>query len=183
MLVQLRTRAVEAPVPVFGSAPVIRPARVADMAQVAPLINGFAALGLMLPKTEEQLYRTFREFVLAFDGDGRVVGCAGLRIYSPELAELCGLAVDARAHGRGVGRALVEAIVEQAAEHGIRTVFALTLEEGFFNRLGFRAVSKEQFPQKIAADCNGCAKRHACPEITVARLIGPHLEEEEIAHA
>jgi len=173
----------ESTAPALGAAPVVRRASIADMAQVAPLINGFAARGLMLPKTQEQLYRTFREFVLAFDETDRVIGCAGLRVYGPQLAELCALAVDERAHGRGVGRMLVEAIVEQAAELGIRTVFALTLEDGFFHKLGFRTVRKELFPQKIAADCVGCAKRHACPEITVARVIGPHLDEEDIADA
>ena len=183
MLVQLRTSAPEAAAIELATGPVVRRARVADMSQVAPLINGFAARGLMLPKTEDQLFRTFREFVLAFDEQNHVIGCAGLRVYGPQLAELCALAVDARAHGRGVGRALVEAIVEQAADLGIRTVFALTLEDGFFHRLGFRTVSKELFPQKIAADCVGCAKRHACPEITVARVIGPHLDEEDIADA
>ena len=111
------------------------------------------------------------------------IGSAALRVYGPQLAELSALAVDERAHGRGVGRALVEAIIEQAAELGIRTVFALTLEDGFFHRLGFRTVRKELFPQKIAADCVGCAKRHACPEITVARMIGPHLDEEDFADA
>ena len=121
--------------------------------------------------------------MLAFDDIGRVVGCAGLRVYSPDLAELCALAVDERAHGRGVGRQLVDGIVEQAADLGIRTLFALTLEEGFFHRLGFRTVKKELFPQKIAADCVGCPKRNACPEITVARFIGPHLDEEEFADA
>ena len=183
MLVQLRARVQETPSPAFVAAPVVRRARIDDMAQVAPLINGFAARGLMLPKTEDQLYRTFREFVLAFDENGRVIGSAALRVYGPQLAELSALAVDERAHGRGVGRALVEAIIEQAAELGIRTVFALTLEDGFFHRLGFRTVRKELFPQKIAADCVGCAKRHACPEITVARMIGPHLDEEDIADA
>ena len=183
MLVQLRTRVQESPAPAFMAEPVVRRARIEDMAQVAPLINGFAARGLMLPKTEDQLYRTFREFVLAFDENGRVIGSAALRVYGPELAELSALAGDERAHGRGVGRALVEAVIEQAADLGIRTVFALTLEEGFFNRLGFRTVRKELFPQKIAADCVGCAKRNACPEITVARVIGPHLDEEDIADA
>ena len=183
MLVQLRTRVQEAPAPAFMATPVIQRARISDMSQVAPLINGFAARGVMLPKTEEQLYRTFREFVLAFDENGRVIGCAALRVYGPQLAELSALAVDERAHGRGVGRMLVEAIVEQAADLGIRTVFALTLEDGFFHRLGFRTVQKELFPQKIAADCVGCPKRHACPEITVARVIGPHLDEEDIADA
>ena len=183
MMVQLRARVAQAPDPVLQAAPVIRPARIGDMTQVAPLINGFATRGLMLPKSEEQLIRTFREFVLAFDENGRVIGCAGLRVYSPDLAELCALAVDSRAHGRGVGRMLVEAIVEQAAELGLRTLFAMTLEDGFFHRLGFRTVQKELFPQKIAADCVGCAKRHACPEIAVARVIGPHLDEEDIADA
>jgi amino-acid N-acetyltransferase len=162
---------------------VVRAARITDMSQVAPLINGFAARGLMLPKTEDQLYRTFREFVLAFDENERVIGCAGLRVYSPQLAELCALAVDERAHGRGVGRMLVESIVENAAELGVRTVFAMTLEEGFFNRLGFSTVRKELFPAKVAADCVGCARQNACPEITVARVIGPHLDEEEITDA
>jgi amino-acid N-acetyltransferase len=178
MHVLLRPRLADVP-PALEGAPVVRAARLADMAQVAPLINGFAARGLMLPKSEEQLFRTFREFVLAVDGNDRVIGSAGLRVYSPELAELCGLAVDTRAHGRGVGRQLVEAVVEQAAELGIRTLFALTLEEPFFHRLGFRTVSRELFPQKIAADCSGCPRRHACPEITVARVIGPHLDDEE----
>jgi amino-acid N-acetyltransferase len=177
MHVQIRP-ARTAPAPVLTTGPVVRPARIADMAQVAPIINGFAARGLMLPKGEEQLYRTFREFVLAFDETDRVIGCAGLRVYGPQLAELCALAVDERAHGRGVGRLLVEAIVEQAAQLGIRTVFALTLEDGFFHRLGFRTVSRELFPQKVASDCAVCPRRNACPEITVARVIGPHLEEE-----
>jgi len=182
MLVQLRRRAVETP-PLLASALVLRPARIADMSQVAPLINGYAAQGLMLPKTEEQLFRTFREFVLAVDENDRVVGSAGLRIYSPQLAELCALAVDARVHGRGVGRMLVDAVVQQAAALGIRTLFAMTLEEGFFHRLGFRTVEKELFPEKIATDCASCPKRHACPEVTVARVIGPHLVEEEPADA
>ena len=183
MLVQLRTRVQETAAPAFAVAPVVRRARISDMSQVAPLINGFAARGLMLPKTEEQLFRTFREFVLAFDENGNVIGSAALRVYGPQLAELSALAVDERAHGRGVGRMLVEAIVEQAAELGIRTLFAMTLEDGFFHRMGFRTVRKELFPQKVAADCAVCPKRNACPEITVARMIGPHLDEEEFADA
>ena len=182
MFVHLSTRVARVQ-PILDASPVVRAAGLADMAQVAPLINGFAARGRMLPKTEEQLFRTFREFVLAYDDAGNVIGCAALRVYSPELAELSALAVDEAAHGRGVGRRLVETIIEQAAELGIRRLFAMTMEETFFHRLGFRTVPKELFPQKIAADCNGCAKRHACPEITVVRVIGPHLDEEDIADA
>ena len=79
----------------------VRPASIADMLQVEPMINGFAAQNLMLPKTREQLVRLFREFVVAVDDHGRVLGCGGLRIFSPTLAEVISLAVDPATQGMG----------------------------------------------------------------------------------
>ena len=147
---------------------VVRPARVADMLQVEPLINGFARRELMLPKTVEQLSRNFREFVVA-EHEGRIIGCSALRVYTPQLAELGSLAVDESAHGLGVGRKLVTAIETEARRHGIGTVFALTLQDAFFHRLGYRTVPKEMFPLKVWADCRSCPKLHACDEIAVVK--------------
>jgi amino-acid N-acetyltransferase len=152
--------------PVAGIA--IRPARIADMQQVEPLINGFAAKNLMLPKTPDQLVRSFREFVVAVDEAGRVVACGALRVYSGALAEIVSLAVCSSAHGSGIGGRVVESLLEEARALGIGTVFALTLRDGFFHRLGFRTVPKEQFPLKVWADCRSCPKLHACDEIAVA---------------
>jgi amino-acid N-acetyltransferase len=146
-----------------------RPARVADMAQVQPLIAGFAAQGLMLPKTLEFLSRNFREFVVAVDGAGRVLGCGALRVYTPQLAEVASLAVSEEAHGLGVGRGVVQQLELEAGKLGIGTVFALTLQDGFFHRLGFRTVQKEMFPLKVWADCRSCSKLHACDEIAVVK--------------
>lgn len=161
----------------------IRPARVADMAQVEPIIAGFARQGVMLPKSRAQLFRTFREFVVAVDAAGRVLGCAALRVYTPEQAEISALAVAPDAHGHGLGRRLVEALLADAARLGVRTVFALTLEEAFFHRLGFRTAPRDDFPLKIQADCLGCPRQRHCPEITVARDIEPHITGPEQNHA
>ncbi len=150
---------------------VVRPARVADMLQVEPLINGFAKRELMLPKTVEQLSRNVREFVVAVDPAGRVLGCSALRVYTPQLAELGSLAVHEAAHGTGIGRRLVEATEAEARRHGIGTVFALTLQDGFFHRLGYRTVPKEMFPLKVWADCRACPKLHACDEIAVVKEV------------
>lgn len=150
---------------------VTRPARVADMARVEPFINGFAAQGLMLHKTIEQLSRNFREFVVAELPDGRIVGCAALRVYTPQLAELGSLAVDEAAHGLGVGRKLVQQIEVEARALGIGTVFALTLQDGFFHKLGYRTVPKEMFPLKVWADCRQCPKINACDEIAVVKEV------------
>jgi amino-acid N-acetyltransferase len=158
--------------PFDASAPVyVRPARIADMLQVEPMINGFAAQNLMLPKTREQLVRLFREFVVAVDDHGRVVGCGGLRIFSPTLAEVISLAVDPATQGMGLGGRMVQRLVEDAETLGITTVFALTLRDGFFHRLGFRTVTKEMFPAKVWTDCRSCPKLHSCDEIAVMKEV------------
>ena len=78
MLVQIAPSTPEAlrDLPPFdASAPVyVRPANIADMLQVEPMINGFAAQNLMLPKTREQHVRLFRELVVAVDEHGRGLG-------------------------------------------------------------------------------------------------------------
>jgi amino-acid N-acetyltransferase len=158
--------------PFDPAAPVfVRPAAIADMLQVEPLINGFAAQNLMLPKTREQLVRLFREFVVAADEHGRVVGCGGLRIFSPTLAEIISLAVAPETQGLGLGGRIVERLVEDAETLGITSVFALTLRDGFFHRLGFRTVPKEMFPAKVWSDCRSCPKLHACDEIAVVKEV------------
>ena len=175
MLIQIAPAAAAAgidvtPVP-SGSPVIVRPARIADMLLVEPLINHFAAQNLMLPKTPEQLVRLFREFVVATDESGRLLGCGGLRIFSPQLAEIISLAVSPAAQGLGLGGRIVERLVEDAETLGLTTVFALTLRDGFFHRLGFRTVNKEMFPAKVWADCRNCSKLHACDEIAVYKEV------------
>ncbi|HEX8362256.1 MAG TPA: N-acetyltransferase [Longimicrobium sp.] len=147
----------------------VRTARLSDVAQIETLINGFADRQLMLHKTTVQLSRTFREFVVALDPRGKLLGCAALRVYTPQLAELASLAVDECAHGMGVGRKLVAAVEAEAEAHGIGTVFALTLQDVFFHKQGYRTVPKEMFPLKVWADCRGCAKLEKCDEIAVVK--------------
>jgi len=146
----------------------VRAARIADMRQVETLVNGFARHNLMLPKTHDQLVRLFREFVVAVDADERVIGCGALRVYNAQLAEIASLAVDESAHGAGVGRRLVERLVADARELNLATVFALTLQELFFQRVGFSVVPRSNFPGKVWSDCRNCPKLHACDEIAVA---------------
>lgn len=154
-----------------GEAVTIRAANIHDMLQVEPLINHFAAQNLMLSKTREQLVRLFREFVVAVDGQGRLLGCGGLRIFSPTLAEIISLAVSPAAQGLGVGGMIVDRLVEDAEGLGLTTVFALTLRDGFFHRLGFRTVPKEMFPAKVWSDCRNCPKLTACDEIAVVKEV------------
>jgi amino-acid N-acetyltransferase len=146
----------------------VRAARISDMRQVEQIVNGFARDNLMLPKRHEELVRLFREFVVAVDADDRVLGCGALRVYNEELAEVASLAVEESAHGAGIGRRIVERLIDDGRALGLTTVFALTLQEVFFQRLNFRTVPRESFPGKVWADCRNCPKLHACDEIAVA---------------
>ena len=146
----------------------VRPAKITDMRAVEPLIRDFAGDNLMLPKTYDQLARTFREFVVAVDENERLLGCGALRIYNEGLAEICSLAVDEQYQGMGLGGRIVERLVAEGRNLELRTVFALTLRADFFTRLGFQVVPKEDFPLKVWADCRSCPKLHACDEIAVA---------------
>ena len=159
----VRTRAVtdvaDAPVEV----PVIRPARVADVPEMSSLINGYAAQGLMLPKTDAQLYNHVRDFVVAEAG-GTIIGCAGLKVTWRDLSEVISLTVAPGYQGRGLGRRLVLPLIEEARALGIPTVFALTYQIGFFLRLGFQVVPKHVLSQKVWQDCVVCPKQDRCDE-------------------
>lgn len=151
----------------------LEPAALEHVEGMARLIDGFARRGLMLPKSEADLCRHVREFLVVTDRDGSVVACGGLRIYRPGLAEIVGLAVDEAYHGRGLGGAVVDALLDEADRFGIGTVFAMTLQEAFFHRRGFRTVPRSRIPEKVAADCTGCFRREGCEEIAVLRTLGP----------
>jgi len=140
----------------------IRPARVDDVESMRDLIDGYAAQDLMLSRSREFLTENVRDYVVA--EDGAFLGCCALAVLTRDLAEIRSLAVRPETSGRGVGKALVDACVEQARRLGLRRVFALTLVPEFFERCGFTLISLGRLPEKSAAECPVCPKRFACDE-------------------
>ncbi|MEX1183470.1 MAG: N-acetyltransferase [Gemmatimonadota bacterium] len=148
----------------------VRRAEPADARELHALLENYVAPGMLLPRTLRQVYRSIRDFIVVID-HGRIIGCAALRIYSAELAEIGALAVAAGHQGAGLGRRLVETLVHDAHALGLQRVFALTLQDAFFHRIGFETTLISEFPEKVAADCSTCARRAACAEIAVARTL------------
>ena len=146
----------------------LRPATLADVAEMEGLMAPFVATGDLLPRSNYDLCRHIKEYVVAVARDGAIVGTGSLKVYSTSLAEIAALAVRDDQQGRGVGKALVEALVLDARALGLTEVFGLTRKPLFFLRLGFRVAEKEQFPLKVWADCARCPRQHACDEVAVA---------------
>jgi amino-acid N-acetyltransferase len=140
----------------------IRPARAEDVDAMRALIDTYAAQDLMLSRSPEFLLQNLRDYVIA-DNAG-FAGCCALAMLTRDLAEIRSLAVKPETSRRGVGKALVDACVEQAKTLGLRRVFALTLVPEFFERCGFTLISLGRLPEKSAAECPVCPKRFACDE-------------------
>jgi len=79
-------------------------------------------------------------FVAAVRGDA-LVGTGGAACYSSRLAWVCMILVDAAERGRGVGSALVTAVLDRV--HGVETVGLDATPQGrpVYERLGFAATS------------------------------------------
>src|SRR5688572_12187691 len=126
----------------------IRKASMPDIHELLELINGYAAKGVMLPRTEFEMSENIRDFVLAFSG-GKLAGCGALHFYSPTSGEVRSLAVDPESKSRGVGRAIVEALEQDARDCGLHSIFAFTYVSGFFAKLGFVEVERGELPLKV----------------------------------
>ncbi|SDF66545.1 N-acetyltransferase [Desulfovibrio legallii] len=145
----------------------VRKARMDDVPAMHGLLLDSARQGLLLPRALIHLYGHVRNFMVACEATGRIVGCCALAPVWEDLAEICSLVVRDDLRRQGVGRLLVAACLEDCAPLSIRKVFALTYQEVFFARLGFAVVDKSVLPQKIWADCVHCAKYPDCDESAV----------------
>lgn len=145
----------------------IRKAILQDARQIHQLLMVYVKDGLVLSRSLMDIFESIRDFYV-FVEDDRVVGVAALNICWEDLAEVRSLVVHEDAAGRGIGRHLVEACLAEARQLGIGRVFALTYQQGFFEKLGFEVIEKAELPQKIWGDCIKCVKFPDCDEIALS---------------
>ena len=149
-----------------------RKAVMRDIPAILRLINGYAAQGVMLPRTEFEMSEAIRDFTVVMNGE-EMLGCGALHFYSPTVGEIRSLAVSERAKAHGVGRRIVEALIDEANTYELDAVFAFTYVVGFFNKMGFNTVERGVLPLKAWKDCLRCPKFHECDEIAVLRILRP----------
>jgi len=148
----------------------VRKAGMHDIGPILGLINGYAAKGIMLPRTELEVSEDIRDFSVALAG-GSLVGCGALHFYSPSIAEIRSLAVAEDAKTHGIGRRLIDALVREANHYSLDAVFAFTYVPGFFGKVGFQEVERGELPLKAWKDCVRCPKFQCCDEIAVLRVL------------
>jgi len=124
--------------PSTGPEIVVRSARTSDVPGIRGLIQSYADQRRVLAKPFVALYEDVPEFWVAVSGPAdMVVGCGALHVLWEDLAEIRTVAVDPQWHGRKIGRRLVAELLLAARGLGVRRVFVLTFETGFFGSFGF----------------------------------------------
>ena len=149
----------------------IRRALPGDAGAISALLGFYAEKGKLLARAPEEILESIRDFKVAIDPSGTVVGCAALKIYDPKLAEVRSIAVVAGIVQRGIGRQLLAACEEDGRQYAIESVFALTYVPEFFDKSGYARITKESLPQKIWRDCFQCKHFPNCGEIAVIKKL------------
>ena len=128
----------------------VRRAVRADAPQILELVARYAAQGLMLPRTLDQIAARIDNYVVAADQSGHVIACAALEEYSPSLAEVSSVAVAPAHHGKGLGSQVVLGIERLARARDIEELFALSLTDNFFLSLSYKPTTVSRYPEKLA---------------------------------
>ena len=142
---------------------IIRKAKISDIGTIFELVNDFAKQGLMLPKSQIDLYESIRDFFVV-EIDNKVVACGALKVFLDDLAEIRSLATNKDFQKMGLGKMITQKLLDDAKELGIKKVFTLSYQVDFFKKHGFTLIKKEELPQKIWRDCYKCPKFPNCDE-------------------
>jgi len=128
----------------------VRRAIRADAGPILELVEPYAAQGLMLPRTLQQIAARIDNYVVATDAGGHLVACAALEEYSPSLAEISSVAVATSHHGQGLGTQVVLGVERLARARDIEELFALSLTDRFFLSLSYEPTTISRYPEKLA---------------------------------
>jgi amino-acid N-acetyltransferase len=129
----------------------IRPMTTKDIPDVLSIMQPFIERGILLPRTEDQLEKTYQDYIV-FEVDDSVHACAALHEFPGGMAEIAGIAVDEHFDHLGVGPKLVDYLCERARKKGLEAVFALTTQTGdWFEKMGFTEADPSGLPEKKRA--------------------------------
>lgn len=121
----------------------VRMARAADVRGIQQLLEPYVQRRILLGKDLVVLYEAVQQFVVAEDGDGTLIGCGALHVMWEDLGEIRTLIVADDWLHRGLGRAIVQRLEENARVLGLTRLFCLTFEVEFFTRRGFAPIGEQ----------------------------------------
>lgn len=130
----------------------VRPARTSDIGAIADLCGPLIQSRVLLGKERVELYESVQEFLVAEDSSGKVIGCGALHVMWEDLGEVRTLAIESSHQGKGIGKKILESLLERAKGLGLKRIFCLTFEVEFFSKLGFEPISESPVAPEVYAE-------------------------------
>ena len=146
-------------------------ARLCDIKEMQALVEEEVKKGTILFRSSDEMATNIRSYVIA-KKDDIIVGFGALHFHAYNLGELRSLIVSDICRGEGIGKGMVNIMLEEGKSLSVKKIFTLTYKQGFFESIGFKEIPKESLPaHKIWADCINCKHFPVCDEVALIKII------------
>ncbi len=147
----------------------IRKATSQDTDTIHEIITSYSREGILLSRSLDDISHSIENFFVAEIGSV-IVGVITFYDYGDHLKEVRSLAVNRNYLRRGIGSALLQALITHLRAANTPRIFVLTYTPAFFERNGFTEINMDTLPEKIWKDCMYCPRQDNCNE--TALLLG-----------
>jgi len=146
-------------------------AKLSDIKEMQELVVEEVKKGTILFRSSDEIATNIRSYVIAKKND-EIVGFGALHFHAYDLGELRSLIVSEKCRGEGIGKGMVNTMLEEGKALHVEKVFTLTYQQSFFESIGFKEIPKESLPaHKIWADCIKCKHFPVCDEVALSKTI------------
>jgi|APCry1669188910_1035180.scaffolds.fasta_scaffold17567_3 amino-acid N-acetyltransferase len=139
----------------------------------------------LIPRPVGDILENIDRFIVA-EADGKIAGSVSWQVL-PDIGlaknpsvEIKSLAVAAAHRNKGLGKALMLAIIERILILRPSQIIVLTFHPNFFKKFGFKRVAKRTLMHKLYMGCLNCAKYDSpftCPEVAMSLKIRNKIEK------
>lgn len=146
-------------------------AKLSDIALMQAVVRPEVEKGIILFRSADEMATNIRSYILAQEDD-TIIGFGALHFHADDLAEIRSLVVKEGYRGQGVGKGIIQSLLKEGEQLGVKKIFTLTYQKAFFEALGFHEIPKETLPpHKIWADCIKCKHFPICDEVALIKTI------------
>jgi len=126
----------------------IRSASFSDISDIIRIMRPAITEEILVPRTPEELAEKINDYAI-YEVDGTLHACGALHIYNDEQGEIAGIAVDKTYNNLGIGKKIINFLLDKALKRKLRQIFVLTTQTSdWFVQLGFKKAGVSALPQE-----------------------------------
>ncbi len=125
----------------------IRKPLTADIPDLMRFMQDFVDQRLLVARTQEEMAEHLEDFAVV-EADHLLLGCGALHIHEGRIGEIAAIAVNRNHQSAGVGRSLMEHLIERGRHMRLDRLYLLTTQASdWFARLGFQSGTLDDLPE------------------------------------